>query len=184
MTRAQSDNGFSTPLAHPIITEDVEIRGNLNFSGRLEFNGRLEGDLSSNGELIMGENAFIKGTVEAETADVAGKIQGDVITEGRVRIRPEAMIYGTVMGGSVAIDEGAVIEGTVMTHKPDRPAPDFSYIFDRLSRREDSAATESTPPKDGANWKSRRRARREAERQALPPDSPISGTESTSPGTT
>jgi len=170
MTRSKSGHDFSTPFAHPIITEDVEIRGNLNFSGILEFNGRLEGDLSSNGELVVGENACIKGTVEAETADIAGKIQGDVITEGRVRIRPEAMIYGTVMGGSVAIDEGAIIEGTVMTHKPDRPAPDFSYIFNRLSRREGSAETESAPPKEGGTWKSRRRARRDAERQAsLPP---------------
>lgn len=124
--------------SHPIITEDVEIRGEITFSGRLEFNGRFEGNLSSGGELIVGESAVVKGTVEVETADIAGKIMGDVITSGRVHLRPEAMIYGDVKAGVIVVEEGAIVEGKLSTAQPDRPAPDFANIFTRLSKSDGS----------------------------------------------
>ena len=120
--------------AHPIITEDVEIRGEITFSGRLEFNGRFEGTLDSGGELIVGESAVVKGTVQVETADIAGKIMGDVITTGRVHLRPEAMIYGDVKAGVIVVEEGAIVDGKISITQPDRPAPDFANIFSRLSK--------------------------------------------------
>lgn len=120
--------------SHPVITEDVEIRGEITFSGRLEFNGRFEGTLSSGGELIVGESAVVKGTIEVETADIAGKIMGDVITSGRVHLRPEAMIYGDVKAGVIVVEEGAIVEGKISTAQPDRPSPDFSNIFSRLAK--------------------------------------------------
>jgi len=126
----------SSRAAHPIITEDVEIRGEITFSGRLEFNGRFEGTLESGGELIVGESAVIKGTVQVETADVAGKIMGDVITTGRVHLRPEAMIYGDVKAGVIVVEEGAIVDGKISIAQPDRPAPDFANIFSRLSKGE------------------------------------------------
>jgi cytoskeletal protein CcmA (bactofilin family) len=124
--------------SHPIITEDVEIRGEITFTGRLEFNGRFEGTLDSGGELIVGEEALIKGSIHVETADIAGKIQGDVATTGRVRLRPEAIIHGDIKAGVVVVEEGAIVEGRITTSQPDRPAPDFSNIFTRLTRTEGS----------------------------------------------
>lgn len=122
------------PRSYPVITEDVEILGDIAVAGRLEFSGRLKGNLCAGGELVVGQGAVIAGTVEAEAADIAGKIQGDVIVAGRVRLRPEAMVYGSVMGAAIVVDEGAIIESTIMTDRPDRAAPDFSNIFNRLAK--------------------------------------------------
>ena len=36
----------------PLITEDVELKGELAFSGELKFNGRFEGTLDSSGAII------------------------------------------------------------------------------------------------------------------------------------
>lgn len=137
---ATSSYPAASRAEHPVITEDVEIRGEITFSGRLEFNGRFEGNLDSGGELIVGESAVIKGTVNVETADIAGKIQGDVVTSGRVHLRPEAMIYGDVKAGVIVVEEGAIVEGKISTTQPDRPAPDFANIFSRLSKGEGSKA--------------------------------------------
>lgn len=123
---------------HPSITGDVEIRGDLAFSGRLEFDGRLEGNLRSGDELVVGESAVISGTVEAETADIAGSIQGEVIVAGRALFRPGAMVYGSVMAGAIVIEEGAVIDAAITTDRSGRAAPDPSDVFRRPRHRRKS----------------------------------------------
>lgn len=138
----EADNGHGPPngsplvSTHPVITADIEVCGDISFSGRLEFHGRLQGNLSSDGEVIIGESAVIKGTVAAETADIAGKIQGDVIIAGAVTLRSDAMIFGTVKAGSMSVEEGAVVQGKILARRSDRPAQDFSNIFNRLPKHD------------------------------------------------
>lgn len=132
----RADGESRNALSHqqPLITEDVEIRGELSFAGRLEFNGRLDGNMCAGGDLVVGKEALIRGTVESEAADVAGKIQGDLIVTGRLHLRPDAMVYGNIMGGGIVVDQGAVVDGMIITERPDRPSPDFSHIFRHLSK--------------------------------------------------
>ena len=92
--------------------------------------------IHSDGEVIIGESAVIKGTVAAETADIAGKIQGDVIIAGAVTLRSDAMIFGTVKAGSMSVEEGAVVQGKILARRSDRPAQDFSNIFNRLPKHD------------------------------------------------
>jgi cytoskeletal protein CcmA (bactofilin family) len=120
---------------HPVITEDVEIRGELAFSGELEFNGRFEGHLESDGVLRVGEKAIIKGGISAESAIIAGRVQGDVTVTGRAHLRAQALILGDIHAAVVIIEEGAWIEGKVYTTAQDREAPDFSNMFARLGAK-------------------------------------------------
>jgi len=119
----------------PVITEDVEIKGELAFSGELEFNGRFEGTLESDGSLLVGEKAIIKGNVGAESAVISGKIQGDVKATGRIHLRAEAMIYGDIRAYAIVIEEGASVDGKVVTTQTEKAAPDFSTIFTRLTNK-------------------------------------------------
>lgn len=117
----------------PVITEDVEIKGELAFSGELEFNGRFEGQLKSGGSLTVGESAMIKGTINAESAIIAGKIQGDVTAVARVHLRPEAMVFGDIKAKVIVIEEGALVDGKILITDTDRPTPDFENIFSRVT---------------------------------------------------
>ncbi len=118
---------------HPVITEDVEICGELAFSGELEFNGRFEGSLESDGILHVGQAAIIKGGITAESAVIAGKVQGDVRVTGKVHLRSSAVILGNVDASIVSIEEGAQVQGKVVTSASEKALPDFSSIFTRLT---------------------------------------------------
>gem|GEM_PF-1303453 len=143
---AGSDTYSAIGTGRPVITEDVEIKGELAFSGELEFNGRFEGTLDSDGSLIVGEKAVIKGDIGAETAIVAGKVQGDIKTLNKVHLRPDAMVYGDIQAGTVVVDEGAVVEGKITTTTNERGAPDFNNIFSRLVGGKPSAKPAKQPP--------------------------------------
>lgn len=131
-----SDNYSSVGGSNrPVITEDVEIKGELSFSGELEFNGRFDGVIDSEGSITVGQSAIIKGNITANSADIAGKMQGNVTSAGRVHLRPEAMIYGDIKASVVVVEEGATVDGRIITSTVEKTAPDFSNIFTRLSNR-------------------------------------------------
>ncbi len=120
----------------PIITEDVEVKGELAFSGELELNGRFEGTLESDGALTVGPKAVIKGTITAESVVMAGKLQGDVTASGRVHLRPDAMVFGNITAGVIVIEEGATVEGKIITNQSNRETPDFGNVFTKLAPRQ------------------------------------------------
>ena len=116
----------------PLITEDVELKGELAFTGELEFNGRFEGTLDSDGAITIGERAIIKGNINAASAQVSGKIQGNLIATGKVQVRSSAIIHGDIQATVIEIEEGASVNGK-LTIKSDREAPNFGNIFTRLN---------------------------------------------------
>jgi len=48
-----------------VLNSDVEVKGTLKFSGELTFDGKLEGDINSDGTLQLGDNAVVKGNINA-----------------------------------------------------------------------------------------------------------------------
>ncbi|MEZ5405721.1 MAG: polymer-forming cytoskeletal protein [Verrucomicrobiia bacterium] len=115
----------------PIITEDVELKGELAFTGELEFNGRFEGTLDSDGALTIGDRAIIKGNINASSAIVSGKVQGNIVVTGKAHIQSNAIIHGDIQASTIEIEEGASVNGKLTT-KGDRETPNFNNIFTRL----------------------------------------------------
>jgi cytoskeletal protein CcmA (bactofilin family) len=54
-----------------------------------------------------------KGTLKASDIVVAGTVEGDVIAAQRVEILGTARVTGSLSGNSIAVAEGAVIEGEI-----------------------------------------------------------------------
>jgi cytoskeletal protein CcmA (bactofilin family) len=54
-----------------------------------------------------------KGRIEATDIVIAGEVEGDVLAHGKLEVAAAARISGNLTGRSVAIAEGAVIEGGV-----------------------------------------------------------------------
>ena len=69
-----------------VLNSDVELKGTLKFSGELTFDGKLEGDITSDGTLNLGDNAVIKGNINAATIVMRGKINGNVVAKEKLDI--------------------------------------------------------------------------------------------------
>ncbi len=61
----------------------------------------------------MLETSRWEGKVEVANAIIAGEVKGDVVAAERLEIRKSARIHGSVHAGSVAVAEGAIIDGEV-----------------------------------------------------------------------
>ena len=98
-----------------LISEGCKITGTVTGSGDFMINGEIDGDCDLAGSVTLAEKGFWKGTLKAGTIVISGTVEGDIEASGSVEISNSARISGTVSGASIAVAEGAIIEGVMKT---------------------------------------------------------------------
>lgn len=106
--RRLSDKMPSSPT---LIGVGTVVVGNLECEGDLVVGGSVQGDSTVRGSFTLFESARWLGRVEAKFAVIAGELQGELHVIEKLEIRKSARIRGTVSARSVAVAQGAVIEG-------------------------------------------------------------------------
>ena len=91
-----------------IISSDMKIRGKISASGGLVLLGSVTGDIKCN-SLSIEESGILKGNIDAEVVSIAGKFDGQVLSEV-VSIRSTGSVTGEVSYDNISIEEGAKIE--------------------------------------------------------------------------
>ncbi|WP_137861452.1 MULTISPECIES: polymer-forming cytoskeletal protein [unclassified Sphingomonas] len=105
----QQSGGGAKRGMFSVIGPDVTVTGNVSASADLHIDGRIEGDVNC-GSLAQGADSQVFGNVTAETARLAGAIEGTV----RVRlltIERSAKITGDVEYENITIENGGHIDG-------------------------------------------------------------------------
>jgi cytoskeletal protein CcmA (bactofilin family) len=94
-----------------VLNSDVELKGTLKFVGELTFDGKLEGDINSEGTLLLGDNAVVKGTVDVGNVVVRGKITGNIVAKEKIDIKAKTELFGDVRAAKLVIEEGVTFVG-------------------------------------------------------------------------
>jgi cytoskeletal protein CcmA (bactofilin family) len=95
-----------------LLGRDVQIEGTLSFKETIRVDGRIKGKLvSSQGTLIIGENAVIEADVQVGVAIIRGKVHGRVEAGQRIEIFSPAHVTGDISAPTVTIDSGVVFNG-------------------------------------------------------------------------
>jgi cytoskeletal protein CcmA (bactofilin family) len=92
-----------------VIGPDVTVTGNISATADLHIDGRIEGDVHC-GSLAQGAESQVFGNVTAETARLAGAIEGTVRVR-QLTIERSAKITGDVEYENITIENGGHIDG-------------------------------------------------------------------------
>ncbi len=113
-------------LAHieTIISEDVEMIGDIIKGGSIRLEGAIKGNITTQGNLVVGKNATVHGNIQCENINVIGKVEGDVRCK-HLKIFSGASLFGSVDVLSIAIEDNATFAGNCI-------------------RREDTSLSETT----------------------------------------
>lgn len=116
---------MNTPVnngAKNVLNSDVELKGTLKFVGELTFDGKLDGDISSEGALVLGDNANIKGTIDVGSVVVRGRITGNVIAREKIDLKAKTELFGDIKASKLVIEEGVTFVGKTEVN-PNKVAP-------------------------------------------------------------
>lgn len=112
-------DGGSGPTTY--IAASTALVGTITGQGAFVFCGTVEGDCDINGPLTLAKGGHWKGILRANDIVVAGTVEGDVVAKQRVEILGSARITGSLSGNSIAVAEGAVIEGEIKVTSGEPP---------------------------------------------------------------
>ncbi len=93
------------------ISATASVKGNLSGDGAYIICGTVEGDCDIGGLVTLAKEGRWIGTLKAASIVIAGTVEGDVVAHERVEVSPTAKITGSITGQSIAVAEGAIIEG-------------------------------------------------------------------------
>lgn len=117
--RRRMSDSVSGPTTY--IAKGSKISGKLSGEGAYVFCGAVEGDCDIKGPVTLADSGHWTGTLKATDVVIAGTVDGDVIADNRVEIAGTARIAGSLSGLSIAVAEGAVIEGEIRVTTGDTP---------------------------------------------------------------
>lgn len=102
-------NGGSRRGMFSVLGPDIALTGNIKAESELHVEGRIDGDVDC-GTLVQGGDSQITGNVTAETARVAGTIEGTV-RAANLTVERTARITGDVEYEAITIEQGGQIDG-------------------------------------------------------------------------
>ena len=100
-----------------IIGKGSAISGNLKVNGFIRIDGDIDGSLETDGNVIIGENARIRGDLTAKSVIIGGIIKGNIKANESVKILAEAAVIGDVISRKVQVDGSALIHGHCISIK-------------------------------------------------------------------
>jgi cytoskeletal protein CcmA (bactofilin family) len=108
----------------------TKISGKLVFEGTGRIEGQVDGEIAAQDVLTIGEGAVVNAKIAGTTVVIDGTVTGDVTARQRVELRASARVHGNVTTPSLAVQEGAVLNGqcsmTGGEARTGRAAPDLA----------------------------------------------------------
>ena len=105
-------NGFAGDDNITLLAKGVHLKGEIRVEGTVRIDGRLEGEIHTKGQVIVGEDGLVQGTVSAGTVVSSGRIKATVTAVERVQLLKTAVMIGEIHAPVLMMEEGAKLQGT------------------------------------------------------------------------
>jgi cytoskeletal protein CcmA (bactofilin family) len=115
-------SGVSGGNLSAFIDQGSEFEGKLSFKDTVRIDGCFRGEVSSQNTLVVGETGEIMATVRSCSVIVSGTVTGNIFASQRLVLHKTARVEGDVEAASIAIEEGAILNGKLtMSGMPKKP---------------------------------------------------------------
>jgi len=152
-----------TPQPRPesVIDAHSSFEGRFETAQDLRVEGSVSGEIVCRGILTIERDANVRASVECAEVVVRGRVDGDIVCAGKLLAAATAVVSGTLKAGTLVVEEGATLSGSIQTGAAAQEAPDRPGIVTRVHAVEPSNQPPSDSPLSG------RAARREVPSFAL-----------------
>ena len=95
-----------------IIGKETSLDGSIASSGNIRVEGKVTGDVKAKAKFVLGNEAIVTGNVVARSAEIAGKIEGNIEISEVLTLRPSAVINGDILTNKLVVEPGATFNGS------------------------------------------------------------------------
>ncbi len=94
-----------------IISSGVVIDGKVTSNSNIRVDGVVKGDITTQGNLTVGEHGSIQGQLTGETVSIGGKVEGTVNAKEKLVLESKSTLKGDLITKILVVEAGAIFEG-------------------------------------------------------------------------
>ena len=94
-----------------VIGKETVMSGNLDSKGSIRIDGCFQGDIMAQNDVIIGEEALVQAHINCSNVILAGRVEGNINTAGKLDIRATGVLIGDAKVGALIVEDGAVLTG-------------------------------------------------------------------------
>ena len=100
----------------PVTSIDVSTRltGKIICKETLRIDGRVKGEVRCEKTVIVGEQASVEASIDADSVIVLGEVKGDVAAKRKITLERTARMTGDLATPGIVIEEGAKLKGRIV----------------------------------------------------------------------
>jgi cytoskeletal protein CcmA (bactofilin family) len=106
------NNSFAGDDNITLLAKGVVLKGEIHVEGTVRIDGRLDGEIQTKGQVIIGEDGLVQGSITAGTVVSSGRIKAKVTASERVQLLKTATLIGEILTPVLIMEEGAKLQGT------------------------------------------------------------------------
>ncbi|MCB9231123.1 MAG: polymer-forming cytoskeletal protein [Bacteroidia bacterium] len=103
---------MSTENVLNTISKGTVIVGNITTKGDIRVEGKIIGTVTCNSKLVIGENGYVEGNVDARNANISGEVKGTVVIRELLQLHEKGRIVGDIYTQKLAVQIGASFSGS------------------------------------------------------------------------
>ena len=97
-----------------IIGPGMKVVGDCHTDGTIREEGTVEGSVNASKAVVIGKQGVVRGNVVTQDAVISGRVEGTLVAESRLELQATCHIEGEVRTRRMQLEEGAVLNGTVV----------------------------------------------------------------------
>ena len=93
------------------------ISGDIKVNGFVRVDGDIDGNLETDGNIIIGEIAKIRGNIVGKSVIVGGIVLGNIFADESVKLMVNSAVMGDIVSHKVQIEDTAKFHGHLISIK-------------------------------------------------------------------
>ncbi len=158
MVMSDKNQNLTTPSSTTHVNEITRLsigseikQGILISPNDIRIDGKFEGQIKTKGKVVIGEQAFIKGDIICQNADIWGKVDGTLIVGDVLTLMNTAEVNGTIKSIKLSVEKSAKFNGTCKIISQD----EFNKVAGETAKRVDESKDEMEKPVDASGGNSK-----------------------------
>ena len=111
----------------------TSYQGQLTFLGTVRIDGEFTGEIKSEGTLILGKEAQVRGNINVAQLILSGSIDGEIVVHKKTTMHKTAQLTGNISTPVLMMEEGAVLQGKVQMNRDLQAKNSFMQEEDGVS---------------------------------------------------
>jgi len=100
------------PPSETILGTDTQFVGTLSSKGHIRVDGTFHGPITTEGRILLTEQANIEGDLIGDSVMVSGSVRGDIFAR-KIAVMRTGRVWGNLRAEQLATEEGSFIQGQI-----------------------------------------------------------------------